>query len=418
MKQTIAKLLLLATLCIQPISTSAAPPTPMKKRNVPNQVIVVPRQGLQDDDLQNSLKDVNGTIVGTTSSGTLTCYLVQLNGTDFDKRVDRLKKDKNFNTVQLNMTGRKKRHDKPFTGVPNDPSFPQQWHFSQMNVVDAWNQGATGSIKIGIIDDGVRASQIDLEGKVQRGYNAILNQPGGDDARLPNDTHGTPVATFAAALTNNRILGAGPAYQAVIVPVDVFDHKVQNVDDFTLIKSLQWLQSQGVKLTNMSLNQDNPEYYSNQKLHPVLHMEFTDNHNRGGLLFNAAGNESTFDPNPRTRGLIVIAGTNSNGGIYKRGEDSGTNFGKSVWFAAPGEDVVSSDFNNQILTSDGTSFSSPLACSVAALVWTANPSLTNDQVLEIMVKTATKPPGYKTMKDYYGYGIPNAGAAVRMAKSM
>lgn len=402
----IAALTLLLLSLIQ--SPALTEPTTMSKRAVPNQVIVVPKQGLESDELNESLSKVNGTIINTTTNGGLTCYLVQITAGNFEQSLKDLKKDSNFSIVQRNLLGRKKRHDRPFTGTPNDPLLPMQYQLAQLNIFEAWKQGATGRIKIGIIDDGVRGDQIDLFPRVSRGYNAVTDRPGGDRPNPDTDDHGTPVATFAAATTNNRILGAAPAYNAEIVPVDVFNHVVSNVDDFTLIKGLQWLESQQVRLTNMSLNQDAPDYYTNQQEHPALFAEFRSYHRSGGLLFMAAGNESTYDPNPRTRALIVIAGTNKQDGSY-----SGTNFGKSVWFAAPGQAAVASDIRNQPETTDGTSFSSPLACSVAALVWSANPRLTNNQVLDIMQKTARKPAGYKP--DYFGYGIPNAGAAVKMA---
>jgi subtilisin family serine protease len=381
------------------------------KRAVPNQVIVVPKQGLDSEDLKTSLNNIHGTVIDTTTSDGLTCYLVQIEPASFEQGFNQLKKDKNFTSVQRNLRSRRKRNSKPFVGTPDDPEFSQQYQFAQLNVIEAWKEGANGRIRVGIIDDGVRGTQADLEPRVERGFNVPLNRPGGD---TPDDkhSHGTFVATCFGATTNNRLLGASPAYESQIVPVNVFNNGQENVedsDDFTYIKAINWLLSQKIKLANLSINGDDPDYFSNQQAHPVLFAAFVNYHKNGGLLFNAAGNESTYDPNPRTRNLIVIAGTNSRSGHY-----SGTNFGKSVWFAAPGEDVPSSNIFSRVEISDGTSFASPLACSIAALIWSANPSLTNDEVLEIMRKTATRPPGYTP--DYYGYGIPNAAAAVKMAR--
>jgi hypothetical protein len=378
------------------------------KRAIPNQVIVVPKQGLDSDDLKASLNNIHGTIIDTTTNDGLTCYLVQIEPASFEQGFTQLKKDKNFTSVQRNLQAHKKRNSKPFVGTPDDPEFSQQYQLAQLNVIEAWKEGANGRIRVGIIDDGVLGTQADLAPRVERGFNVPPNRPGGDTPDAQH-SHGTFVATCFGATTNNRLLGASPAYESDIVPVNVFNNGQANGDDFTIIKGLNWLQSQNIKLANLSLNGDDPEYYSNKQEHPALFAAFVNYHKNGGLLFNAAGNESTFDPNPRTRNLIVIAGTNSRSGHY-----SSTNFGKSVWFAAPGEDVPSSNILNRAEISDGTSFSAPLACSIAALIWSANPSLTNDEVLEIMRKTATQPLGYTP--DYYGYGIPNAAAGVKMAR--
>jgi cell wall-associated protease len=414
LKIAVAAVLVLGVLGLPVMSAPGGKPTTPTtstvnmKKAVPNQVIVVPKQGLDPEDLKSSLSNIHGTIVDTTTNDGLTCYLVQIDAAAFEQSVKDLKKDKNFSIVQRNLQGKKKRQDKPFNGAPDDPEFSQQYQFAQMNVLEAWKQDATGRIRVGIIDDGVLGTQADLRPRVERGFNVPLNRPGGDTPDPVKSDHGTFCATCFGATTNNRLLGASPAYSSDIVPVNVFNDSTGNVDDFTIIKGIQWLQSQKIKLANMSLNQDDPEYYSNQQEHPALFAVFVNYHKNGGLLFNAAGNESTYDPNPRTKNLIVIAGTNAQSQPY-----SGTNFGKSVWFAAPGEDVASSNIYSRAEISNGTSFACPLACSIAALIWSANPSLTNDQVLEIMRKTATKPPGYTP--NYYGHGIPNAGAAVKMA---
>lgn len=60
----------------------------------------------------------------------------------------------------------------------------------------------------------------------------------------------------------------------------------------------------------------------------------------------------------------------------------------------------------------GTSMASPHVAGVAALVKGANPNLTPDQIFEILKSTATD----LKNKNYYGYGLVNAEAAVQKAK--
>src|SRR5262249_10616428 len=68
---------------------------------------------------------------------------------------------------------------------------------------------------------------------------------------------------------------------------------------------------------------------------------------------------------------------------------------------------VSTDY----LLADGTSYASPYAAGVAALILSQHPGITPDQVEEMMITTCTDmgPPGYDTE---FGYGMINAFAAV------
>ncbi len=63
---------------------------------------------------------------------------------------------------------------------------------------------------------------------------------------------------------------------------------------------------------------------------------------------------------------------------------------------------------------DGTSMATPHVTGIAALVWSVNPAMTDDQVEDHLKATATDlgAPGYDTT---YGYGLVNAAAVVSRA---
>ncbi|WNG22914.1 S8 family serine peptidase [Cystobacter fuscus] len=70
--------------------------------------------------------------------------------------------------------------------------------------------------------------------------------------------------------------------------------------------------------------------------------------------------------------------------------------------------------------STGTSMATPYASAVAALVWSARPDLTSDQVLEILQKSARyipnpAQPSNTEQNDVFGYGLVQARAAVERA---
>ncbi len=366
---------------------------------VPNQILVMAHKGADKDECTDAVREANGTVVKTITNGRITAYLVEVPAGKQQEAMTKLAKNKeHFDAVQLN-------HRLRANFNANDPLFPQQYGIGQMNVPNAWNFKADGKgVTIGVIDSGVNGSQTDLAGRVDRGINIITGGPGNIDLGSNGFFHGTFVSTCAAASTNNFSLGAGPAYRAYIIPVDAFNG-TPSTSDANLLDSIFYLEGRGVRLINMSLNAEVPNTLANQAAHPVLFQAFIDFYNGGGLIFNSAGNDGQKDLSPRTPYLIVISAINANQKL--------TNFstyGKPLWFTAAGKNVVSSDVNSQPLTADGTSFSCPLACSVAAQIWSRNPFLTNAQVLTRMANTATQPPNYNANK--FGYGIPNAAAAL------
>ena len=92
-----------------------------------------------------------------------------------------------------------------------------------------------------------------------------------------------------------------------------------------------------------------------------------------------------------------------------------------AWQSGAGEDEVGSGYRS----SRGTSFASPMVAGVAALVWSANDSLTGDQVKKAIVSSASQYVGYSdevraatTLFDASAqYPLLDAEAAVRMALS-
>jgi subtilisin family serine protease len=146
----------------------------------------------------------------------------------------------------------------------------------------------------------------------------------------------------------------------------------------------------------------------------------------GALLFAAAGNNGkNVDTVKCTRVLNRCRERNLTmpcelghvicvGGLERgsRSRDPGSNSGDSdvdIW--APYDVWVGSDVECICAAQRayGTSFSSPFTAGVAALVWSANPSLTKDQVWDTMKRTATPVNSGNVTK------IVHAGRAVSQA---
>jgi len=122
-----------------------------------------------------------------------------------------------------------------------------------------------------------------------------------------------------------------------------------------------------------------------------------------------------------------------------------SNWGKEIWVCAPSDDIVAEDgriiepcitttssmgnLENNLYTDEfgGTSSAAPLVAGIAALVISANPSLTAKEVKDIIKETADKidPENNEAGKYdnkghsiWYGFGKVNAGKAVKKALEM
>jgi subtilisin family serine protease len=111
----------------------------------------------------------------------------------------------------------------------------------------------------------------------------------------------------------------------------------------------------------------------------------------GGLIFKAAGNDSTetADYLCARSDVLCVAATDQNDC-----KASFSTYGSWVDISAPGVGIWSSWHNpddpvpDYISTMDGTSMATPLSASVAALIWSQNPTWTSAQVRQRLFDSA------------------------------
>lgn len=81
---------------------------------------------------------------------------------------------------------------------------------------------------------------------------------------------------------------------------------------------------------------------------------------------------------------------------------------------APGVGLYTTDIHNGYASATGTSFSSPMAAGLAALVWSAKPTFTRTQVFDVIKNSADDLGGIGPDRDF-GFGRINALKALRLA---
>ncbi|HEY9784504.1 MAG TPA: S8 family serine peptidase [Candidatus Obscuribacterales bacterium] len=367
--------------------------------HVADTLLVMPARDADKDETASVIREAHGTVVKTIGDGELTCYVVKVERGFLNDAERKLRADKHFNTIQRDWVCHAEQ------AAVNDPYFPSEWHLTALNVINGWQVSQGGRSVLAIVDTGTNYSVPEMSGKTYAGYDAIYKRDGQTDVQ----GHGTMVATTAAANTNNNLLTAAPARLSYVYPVRAGDAN-GSFTDSAVMEAVYHCGNKGVKILNLSANADPPYTFANVSVHSAVNQYFKWYHDtKGGLIFNSAGNTPRKDPNPLLPYLIVVSAINPSYTLA-----SFSTYGNCVWFTAPGEQIYCSTRTGRVASAAGTSFSSPLAASIAALIWGAKPSLRNTEVENIMKSTCYKA-GSSTWTQWYGYGMPNTQAALKAA---
>ena len=391
----------------------------------PDLLLIMPNASAENDEVEDILKEEKGTLVGTMGEGKLKCLIYRTEKNHLAETEKKLMKDKNhFKYVSRNYKFKA-------AIVPNDPRFTSEWHLGAINAPRAWDTTMGNSTKVAIFDTGCQATIADLAGKTQKGYDAttvgarltVLGGPGpiGDilgglggalsnGAQTDVQGHGTLVATTACATANNNVNTAGVAPGATVYPVQIAGENGMT-DDIAIMAGLLNMMASGNRIVNISYAAPPPVGFTNAFLHAPLHVYFQTFHDmEGGLIFLSSGNDGMFDPNPPMPYLNVVSAIDPSLKLT-----SFSNWGLPVTFTGPGQGIVCTARDGSVKSVNGTSFSSPIVASIAALVWNANPALPNFAV-ESILKASCFKAGSAPWTPYYGFGMPDASKAVKMAK--
>lgn len=306
-------------------------------------------------------------------------------------------------------TGNALRADFPYT--PNAAQWPTHNldDNQSIGVVKAWEALAragklSNKVRIAVVDQGfyvnedlatdfMAVSLIPFQDAI--GSENLFNCGGGN----PCPWHGTLVASAAMAIPDNSYGAAGPA-GPVAQPILIH----ATGDMFMSIQALVSARAREARIVNMSYGIPVP-WPLVFSLAPFEAATFAARQS-GMLLFAAAGNSnSNVDVNETAFGVSVgfeetwhtpceNAGVICVGGVAvnSMAKAAGSSYGaEQVDIFAPYRLWLGPDPdnpNNTARAKQGTSFSSPFVAGVAALIWSADPGLSANEVEDILLSTA------------------------------
>jgi len=334
--------------------------------------------------------------------------------------------------------------------VPNDyfykkskSSAIQQVGFTRKSK-SAWNieDGSSHPVIVAVIDSGLDWNHQDFDkdnlwinpGEIPRngkdddhngfvddiiGWNFIAN----NNKPWDDDGHGTFVTGIIAAKQGNKVGIAGinkGAKIMVLKVLNVFGHSRASL----VAEAIFYAARQGAKVINVSIGGQGVTRTQQEAINYA--------HNMGALVIMAAGNEAT-DTSKYSSGLNHVLTVAA---VDKKNKRLGfSNYGQQVDIAAPGKDIISlrarrTDLmasvagekykigknylgkDKRYFHASGTSFSAPIVAGSASLIWAHNPSLSNDQVRNMLLNSAKdiETPGWDNLT---GYGLLDATAALK-----
>lgn len=275
-------------------------------------------------------------------------------------------------------------------------------------------------IVVAIIDTGIDASHVDLDGGKVIGWNDLVNKK---TTPYDDQGHGTHVSSIVAGTGDGNPAYKGVAPGAALVGVKVLDKngsgQMSNVD-----AGIDWVISNkdkyGIKVINMSLgtpfSSDGTDSTSQAVNRAV---------DAGIVCCIAAGNsgpgpKTVGAPGAATKALTVGATADPGEGGFNlayfssRGPTADGRVKPDI--ASPGFNITAAEANtgNGYIAHSGTSMATPFTAGTVALILDANPRLTPDQVLSVLTSTA-RDFGPKGKDNEYGAGHLNGYAAIKAA---
>ncbi|MFG2878254.1 type VII secretion-associated serine protease mycosin [Streptomyces sp. NPDC048337] len=282
----------------------------------------------------------------------------------------------------------------------------KQWHLDTMKADDIWKVSTGKGITVAVIDTGV--DQIpELQGQVLSGKAF----PVGDvEVGRDNDYfgHGTGIAAMIAATgkhpSGDGAYGLAPGVK--ILPIRVPD-MLEGANTPAWVAAIRYAADSDAKVINISQGRSGTPEDDRERAEAVKYAL-----SKGKLIFAAVGNsgDSTneIEYPAATPGVVGVGSVDAKGEPTKESQH-----GPQVDMAAPGIDIVTAcKGQTGLCKTHGTSDASALASASAALLWSAHPNWTNNQVLRVLLNTAGKPTDGAERNDYIGYGIVRPRIAV------
>ncbi len=301
----------------------------------------------------------------------------------------------------------------------DDSEYARSNGASSHSSLSAYNKGATGQgVKIAVIDSGINPNLPEFAGKIDPASRDVAGSRGISDS----DGHGTAVSAVAAAARDGSGI-MGVAFGSTILSFNTEDATDCDEEDGCqhkdpdIVKAIDLARQNGARVINISLGGPDPS----AAINAAIARAAAD----GIIIVMSAGNSGdepggenpeSFALSASAAGNVIMAGAmDSNRNMAGFSNRAGT--GASRYLTALGSRVRAPDHTGDYFLWSGTSFSAPVISGAAALLASAFPNLTGQQILEILLSSADDA-GAPGTDPIFGRGILNIDRAFQPIGSL
>lgn len=312
---------------------------------------------------------------------------------------------------------------------------------AHINLSAAWNttkgkKSNAEAIKVAIIDEGFEVSHPEIKDQIFATYNVMTGTTDVSNTSTSTFSHGTAVAGVIAS----KYLGVAPEAQLILINIDLLDdyQSSSTLTEADLITAFQKAVDLGAQVINCSWGGGTVSGILSAKIQELKDNNIT-------VVFSAGNDSSNLDSDGTTDESELSSVIGVGASSVENDITSYSNYGSQIDLIAPAGGnttdgllgVLSLDLTgtNGINTStqlglvnynysfvQGTSFSAPTVSGVVALLLAAKPTLTANEIRQILIDTADKV-GTSNGADYSvnnfdvkrAYGKINAGNAMTEA---
>jgi len=324
------------------------------------------------------------------------------------------------------------------TSCTNDPMFGQLWGLRNttnagidINICNAWTITRGAGVNVAVIDQGIDPNHNDLRGNFHSlSFDAQTGQS--PSAFVSSQNHGTHVAGTIGAVRNNGLQVVGVAPEARIMRVSHSLSTARPNASAELASGISWAWYEAsADIINNSWGDWGGQHFNllhSAVLESAIESALRYGRNgRGTIVVFASGNTGLSNrvdyPGSSHDDILVVGSINANGR-----RSSFSNHGNRLNVVAPGNNILSTNNNNDTITMSGTSMAAPHVAGVAALILSVRPDLTQEQVRHVIELTARRLSNYTfnfyrnrpngTWNNQVGHGLVDAHTAICMALSM
>jgi thermitase len=331
-----------------------------------------------------------------------------------------LRRDPDVHYAEVNRTRR---------ALTNDSYFKYQWALSNtgqavptaeggtaagtsdadMDVPEAWSHGTLGQgVTVAVVDSGIDATHPELAGQVAGAHGFVGGVP---SDTTDNNGHGTHVSGIIAAVSNNSAGISGIAPGARLLALKALDGTPEaSGSDDDIADAFSYAGDHGVRIVSASLGGIGTSTTLTNSIRNHPHT----------LYVLAAGNSNLNNdsvnlwPCNAPAPNIVCVGSSDENDVRSGFSDYGR---ATVDLFAPGSDILSlwpdPDPSNGYAVASGTSMATPAVAAEAALVLSAQPSLSTAQLKGILLGAVDAKPAFAGIS--VTGGRANADVAVQRA---